>query len=326
VSAAHILVSYKGGQRAKPTITRTKEEARTRAEEIRTMALAAGADFAALAKQYSDGPTGPRGGNLGIFGRGQMVAAFDNAVFSMPINGISEVVETGFGFHVIKRLPLPAEAVTQHIMVVWKGAKNAAKEITRSKDEARARANEAHAAATADGADWHAVVKKFSDDTGSVDRGGLAGRLVEGGVHADFAAIADAVFKMEPYAVSAVVETPYAFHVLRRAPSHKIRASHILVQYKGSMRARPTVTRTKEEARLRAEDLRVKAVAQGANFAQLARENSDGPSGPEGGDLREFGYEGMVYRFAEAAYRLAPGGISEVVETPFGFHVVMRTK
>ena len=84
VHAAHILVSYRGGDRAKPTITRTKDEARSRAEEIRTMALAAGADFGALAKQYSDGPSGVQGGSLGVFGRGGMVPAFDHSCQTTP--------------------------------------------------------------------------------------------------------------------------------------------------------------------------------------------------------------------------------------------------
>lgn len=326
VHAAHVLISYRGGERAKPTITRTKEEAQARAEEIRAMAVAAGADFAALAKQYSDGPSGPQGGSLGVFGRGSMVAAFDAAVFNLPINGISEVVETGFGFHVIKRLPLPQEAVAQHIMVQWKGAKRAAATVTRTKDEAVARAAQAAAEASAPGADWFAIVAKYSDDAGSKDTGGLAGRLTDGGVAPDFAALGVAVFALQDYAVSGVVETAYGLHVLRRAPTHRVRASHILVQYKGSTRANPSVTRTKDEARARAQEVAAKAAAPDANFAQMAREFSDGPTGPSGGDLGEFGYEGMVGPFSEASFHLGLGATSGVVETPFGFHVIRRTK
>ncbi|MCH2376240.1 MAG: peptidyl-prolyl cis-trans isomerase [Planctomycetes bacterium] len=101
VGAAHILISYAGSMRSKQS--RTKDEARKLAEQIVAEAKAEGADFAELAKKYSDGPSGPRGGALGVFGRGQMVGPFETAAFALPVDGVSAVVETRFGFHVIKR-------------------------------------------------------------------------------------------------------------------------------------------------------------------------------------------------------------------------------
>jgi hypothetical protein len=103
ISARHLLVSYKGGLRASPGIGRSKTEARARAEEAHKRA-AAGEDFVALVKQYSDEPgAGERGGDLGKFERGSMVPAFANAAFALKVGEISAVVETQFGFHVIKR-------------------------------------------------------------------------------------------------------------------------------------------------------------------------------------------------------------------------------
>lgn len=62
-----------------------------------------GADFAEIAKEKSTGPSGPNGGSLGNFGRGQMVPAFEAAAFSLPIGSFSgEPVQTQFGWHVIK--------------------------------------------------------------------------------------------------------------------------------------------------------------------------------------------------------------------------------
>jgi len=58
----------------------------------------------------------------------------------------------------------------------------------------------------------------------------------------------------------------------------------------------------------------------------MAREHSDGPSGPKGGDLVEFKYEVMAKPFSEAAFALKVDEISEVVETGFGFHIIKRTK
>ena len=62
-----------------------------------------GADFAEIAKEKSTGPSGPNGGSLGTFGRGQMVPAFEAAAFALPIGSFSgEPVQTQFGWHVIK--------------------------------------------------------------------------------------------------------------------------------------------------------------------------------------------------------------------------------
>jgi len=61
-----------------------------------------GEDFSELAKQYSEGPTGPKGGDLGSFSRGRMVKSFDDAVLALNEGEISDVVETQFGFHIIK--------------------------------------------------------------------------------------------------------------------------------------------------------------------------------------------------------------------------------
>jgi peptidyl-prolyl cis-trans isomerase D len=61
-----------------------------------------GEDFAALAKQYSEDSTAANGGDLSFFGRGQMVKEFEDASFSLPVGGLSDLVKTTYGFHIIK--------------------------------------------------------------------------------------------------------------------------------------------------------------------------------------------------------------------------------
>jgi parvulin-like peptidyl-prolyl isomerase len=103
IGARHILISYKGAMRAAPYIDRTKEQAEMLATELQEKAQS-GADFEELARKNSDDPgSASSGGSLGRFARGQMVKEFSDAAFSLPVGGVSEVVESPFGFHVIQR-------------------------------------------------------------------------------------------------------------------------------------------------------------------------------------------------------------------------------
>ncbi|MGD0802624.1 MAG: peptidylprolyl isomerase [Candidatus Bathyarchaeia archaeon] len=65
--------------------------------------LKAGASFSLLAKKYSICPSGKRGGDLGQFGRGQMVKEFEQAAFALKPGQVSEPIKTQFGYHIIKR-------------------------------------------------------------------------------------------------------------------------------------------------------------------------------------------------------------------------------
>ena len=103
ISASHILISYKGADRADSKITRSKQAARKEAERIRGLITNGDKDFADMAKKHSDGPSGPKGGDLGSFKFEVMAQPFSEAAFDLNIDEVSEVVETGFGFHIIKR-------------------------------------------------------------------------------------------------------------------------------------------------------------------------------------------------------------------------------
>jgi peptidyl-prolyl cis-trans isomerase C len=96
VSARHILFTVEPD-----ADDATKAAARAKAEKARERALA-GEDFAELAKELSEGPSAPRGGDLGFFNRQRMVKPFADAAFALETGGTSEVVETRFGYHVIR--------------------------------------------------------------------------------------------------------------------------------------------------------------------------------------------------------------------------------
>lgn len=96
VKASHILL----GVDPKATADE-KKVAREKAEKLRKE-LTAGADFAVLAKGNSTCPSSQQGGDLGYFSKGQMVPAFEQAAFALKPGEISDVVETQFGYHIIK--------------------------------------------------------------------------------------------------------------------------------------------------------------------------------------------------------------------------------
>lgn len=111
-------------------------------------------------------------------------------------------------------------------------------------------------------------------------------------------------------------------------------AKHILVQYKGSMRANPKIERTKDEAKARADEVAKKVAASKSSasreedWRKLVTEYSDEPGADKrGGDLGRFRKGAMVPQFTEGVEALKVGDTSTApVETPFGYHVIWRTQ
>jgi peptidyl-prolyl cis-trans isomerase C len=96
VKASHILIKVQADAPADQ-----KAAARKKIEAVQEK-VKKGEDFATLAKTYSEGPSGPKGGDLDYFRRGQMVKPFEEAAFNLKPNETSEIVETQFGYHIIK--------------------------------------------------------------------------------------------------------------------------------------------------------------------------------------------------------------------------------
>jgi peptidyl-prolyl cis-trans isomerase C len=134
VHARHIIFNATLESDAK-----TVAEARTKAEAARKRALA-GEDFAELARELSEGPTAPNGGDLGFFAQGQTAPAFSAAAFALEPGGISPVVRTPFGLHVIKveeKRParhLPLDEVSEHVrnLLIQQRTGNAVAQLVES--------------------------------------------------------------------------------------------------------------------------------------------------------------------------------------------------
>ncbi len=100
ITASHILIGHAEASSASTGLGR--EDALAQIETIKTE-IAGGSSFADQAIEHSDCPSSSKGGDLGPFGPGAMVPEFDTAAFVLEVGEISDVVETGFGFHLINR-------------------------------------------------------------------------------------------------------------------------------------------------------------------------------------------------------------------------------
>jgi len=101
VRASHILLSYSGALNANPSVTRTKSDAKKEANNLLRRVRNSPNKFSELAFEFSDGPSKNRGGDLGFFQEGTMLKPFNDFVFSKKV-GSTGIVETDYGFHVIK--------------------------------------------------------------------------------------------------------------------------------------------------------------------------------------------------------------------------------
>lgn len=110
-----------------------------------------------------------------------------------------------------------------------------------------------------------------------------------------------------------------------KAPARKyVIARHVLIQWMGCKAADTKIVRTKEQAHAVAEEV-LRRLKSGDEFTRVVLDYSDEPNaGRRGGSLPPFGRGTMDKQFETVAFALAPGELSGIVETPFGFHVIQR--
>lgn len=178
VHARHILVKV-----PEDADKKTVEENKKLAEEIREK-LINGADFAEMAKKYSDDPgSKEKGGDLGWFGKGKMVKEFEQVAFSLKPGQISPVVKTKYGFHIIQVLGVktkgetyntPERVKAKHILL--KIDTNATPEDRTKKQQLAEKIyNE-----LMNGANFDELAKKYSEDESTKDEGGELGEVAKG--------------------------------------------------------------------------------------------------------------------------------------------------
>lgn len=216
-------------------------------------------------------------------------------------------------------LPEPTEDryAATHVLIQYRGAVGAPPGVTRTQDEARHLAEQLHEAAR-NGADLAELARQHSDGP-SAPRGGGLGAYRTGTMIPDFE---KAVASVDIGELAPLVESPFGVHVARRDAVAEAHLGHVQVSWSGSHGT--STDRSRNEARQRAEAARTALVA-GEPLAGVAARFSDDPTAvANGGDLGSVGAGQLVPAFETAGFALAPSEISPVVETRYGFHVIVR--
>lgn len=318
VRVRHILVQFKSAQGATAEVTRSRAEADSLVRALAAR-LEAGEDFAALAREYSDDASRTEGGEIAPIQPGDVPAEFERVARATQPGQVSAPFESPYGFHILVRLGLEPIAA-QHILFQFAGAQGAPDTLHRTRVEALELAERVLAELQNPLTSFPVAAATYSDDESNFNRGGYLGVFIRGKMHPAFEA---AAFALAENQISGVVETPFGFHIIRRVPIGTIRVGHILFRFAGTDGFETTLA-TEDQALKKAMDALFRA-RNGEDFAALALEYSeDKATASKGGRLHRLDRGQTVPEFEEVAFSLAPGQISDVVKTQFGFHIIKR--
>ncbi|MCK5052061.1 MAG: peptidylprolyl isomerase [Candidatus Cloacimonetes bacterium] len=202
----------------------TKDKVLVEINKIRDK-LNEGADFAELAKEYSDGPSGANGGNLGFFGKGMMVKPFEDAAFALMPGEISEVIETQFGYHIIKVLEKKGNEVNaSHILKI----------VEANEDDVQANIQlmEGVLLKLKDGEDFTELANTYSEDEESAVKGGIIGEFTKDTFPEMFKKHLENLEVGENTGLVREQENFYIFSILNKIPEREYRYTEIFDRLK----------------------------------------------------------------------------------------------
>lgn len=197
-SLSHIMVSLKANEDR-------RAEARSRAEALLER-VRNGEDFVELAQNHSEDPgSGPRGGDLGFFGRGDMVAPVEEAAYALSPGEIGEVVESEFGYHVLKLEEKQGERIrARHILIALQPSESDAAAAYQEAVKLYERIQE--------GEDFVTLAKAESDHEQTAATGGRLGSYSEDQPPPGFAALLPTMSLGE---VSRPIQTEFGWHLVK---------------------------------------------------------------------------------------------------------------
>lgn len=315
-----IQVRFEGSVGSPRKNVRTREEAQRFTEELRAK-LAAGADFAELARRHSDASNALNGGLLGVVPPGTLGAALDQWLFSAQAFELSPVMFTAAGYMLAQRIP---ERV---------GAR--AIQIDGTGPQSWARARELLVRLEA-GADFSALAAEVNDDPALKERRGALAVFERG---SGDSMVKAAAFDTPLGQVSAPVETPMGLFLVQAvapeslppelAPKPWARFNGMLVSFDGARLPVATLPgRNAAEAELVAARL-VERLRGGEDFAALAAEFNDDPAGgrERRGDVGWFHrHQPGLPNFLRANFELELGEITDPIPLNVGYLILQRTR
>lgn len=208
VDVSHIMIANHG-----EGIDR--EAQKTRLDSIRT-AILNGSDFAELARRFSiDRSVVRNGGHMGYITAAKFPYTFEDAAYTTPVGQISPVIETPFGYHIVKvnaRRPARGQVLVEHILKLTQG-------LTDTEAAAKKAQIDSIANVLANGADFAAVAAVESEDPGSKRNGGKLQWFGTGMMVPEFET---ASFDLKKGEISAPVKTAYGYHLIHKLDSKGI--------------------------------------------------------------------------------------------------------
>jgi peptidyl-prolyl cis-trans isomerase A (cyclophilin A) len=308
-----LVIRYKGLPGASLVCTYTKEEAKQVALQIVKYARQKGADFTELEQKFSD--EGMNGRTLQLRKSSPKLAKMFQAGFCLKTGQVSDPLDLPLGWCILYR---PKVVMARHILISWKGGLLPG--VTRSKEEARLIADDVRRKLMAH-TDFGDLLSSYHDPLRQKQpaRGRSNGSSAHFAQH-EFAPIGKTAFQLKHMEVSEVLESPGGYYIVQRIQPISVR--HILISWRGNRRV-PRVKRSRADAQTLAGEIH-KKLRLGESFESLLRQSDDKIS--PGGQYTDIAPEYMVKEFSAVAFKLKINQISGVVETPFGYHIIQRTK
>ena len=298
--------------------TASAEDSALVAKEIRTLRkeVLAGADFEALARSVSeDEGSAANGGDLGVFGRGRMVQAFEQVAFELEPGQVSEPVMTPFGWHLIKaeeRLQEDGQEQirARHILLKFNPSRRTQESLSKKAEEFR------EVAENLSFPDAVGVTGMQSRDSGYLQKGQAVPSLGP-----DTAWLVNQFFDSEVGAVSQVLQNDRFFWVAQLSERREEGVA-ALEEVRQQVERMARLERKAETCSRRLEGVR-QQVLSGRSLDQAAAEENLEVRRPEPFSRSESVPDiGRRNAFVGAAFRLEPGELSEVVTLPRGAYLI----
>ncbi|MFC1582005.1 peptidylprolyl isomerase [Planctomycetota bacterium] len=314
VSFKHILITYSGAEKADPRIERDKDEAYSIILDLEEHLKRYPEKFEELAGENSDEVgTGRRGGQVPPDELRTFFPVFQKAVAGLKPGQISGIVESRFGFHLIKREPLE-EAILQSILISFQGAVQAGTDIGRTAAEAEEKAREIHGRISSGKASFNRMALLHSQDPWAGRFGYMTGVVTRGSIPYD--EINRAAFALKEGELSNVFRSPLGYHILKRHKIEARQASQVVVLY-GAERSKARARQLIQQA--------YRDWERGRAFPELIETYSDQ-------DEKDQGFGPVVFRgtwtprLEERLFNMKLLEVTEPIELSTAFVILVRVR